>query len=177
MMYYDFPFLGLLMPLYMIIVWIIIIAGIALLINWSSQQNQSKIYQRAAFLILVIIITGLLNICLFAWQAKTATAPMLMPKINFVYDNSGNYLAEPIPKPTQTINYPSVPMPECCLSRNRNFATIVNIANDKSTSVFTNLIILSSDTTNFENNSTHHTSRLAYPPPAALALASTIIRE
>lgn len=40
MMYYDVPFFGFLMPLYMIIVWLVIIAGIALLINWSVKQNQ-----------------------------------------------------------------------------------------------------------------------------------------
>lgn len=39
-MYYNFPFFGLLMPLYMIIVWTIIIAGVILLINWSIKQNQ-----------------------------------------------------------------------------------------------------------------------------------------
>jgi len=40
MMYYGFPFFGFLMPLYMIIVWIIIIAGVVLLINWSIKQSQ-----------------------------------------------------------------------------------------------------------------------------------------
>jgi len=40
MMYYNFPFFGLLMPLYMIIVWVVIIAGTVLLINWSIKQNQ-----------------------------------------------------------------------------------------------------------------------------------------
>ena len=40
MMYYNFPFFGLLMPIYMIIVWIIIIAGIVFLIDWSIKQNQ-----------------------------------------------------------------------------------------------------------------------------------------
>ena len=40
MMYYNFPFFGFLMPLYMIIVWIIIIAGIVLLINWSIKQSR-----------------------------------------------------------------------------------------------------------------------------------------
>ena len=39
-MYYNFPFFGLLMPLYMIIVWVVIIAGTVLLINWSIKQNQ-----------------------------------------------------------------------------------------------------------------------------------------
>ncbi len=42
MMYYDdFPFFGLLMPLYMIIIWVVIIAGIVFLINWSIKQSQS----------------------------------------------------------------------------------------------------------------------------------------
>lgn len=41
MMYYDdFPLFGLLMPLYMIIIWIVIIVGIVFLINWSIKQNQ-----------------------------------------------------------------------------------------------------------------------------------------
>lgn len=39
-MYYNFPLFGLLMPIYMIIVWIIIIAGIIMLISWSAKQNQ-----------------------------------------------------------------------------------------------------------------------------------------
>ena len=39
-MFYDYPVLGLLMPLYMIIIWIIIIAGIIVLINWAAGQNQ-----------------------------------------------------------------------------------------------------------------------------------------
>ena len=41
MMYYDdFSLFGLLMPLYMIVIWIIVIAGIVLLINWLIKQNQ-----------------------------------------------------------------------------------------------------------------------------------------
>lgn len=40
-MYYNFPLFGLLMPLYMIIVWIIIIAAIALLINWLIKQGRT----------------------------------------------------------------------------------------------------------------------------------------
>ena len=40
-MYYDdFSLFGLLMPLYMIVIWIIVIAGIVLLINWLIKQNQ-----------------------------------------------------------------------------------------------------------------------------------------
>jgi len=53
MMYYNFPFLGLLMPLYMIFIWIIIIAGVVLLINWSIKQNQpGKIGKKSALDIL-----------------------------------------------------------------------------------------------------------------------------
>ena len=40
-MYYNFPLFGLFMPLYMIIIWIIVIAGIVLLIDWLTKQNQS----------------------------------------------------------------------------------------------------------------------------------------
>lgn len=39
-MYYNFPLFGLLMPFYMIAIWLIIIAGIVLLINWLIKQNQ-----------------------------------------------------------------------------------------------------------------------------------------
>ncbi|MDO8668481.1 MAG: SHOCT domain-containing protein [bacterium] len=53
MMYYNFPLFGFFMPLYMIIVWIIIIGGIALLINWSIKQNQpGKINEKSALDIL-----------------------------------------------------------------------------------------------------------------------------
>lgn len=41
-MYYNFPLFGLLMPLYMIIVWLVIIVGIVLLINWSIKQSQTS---------------------------------------------------------------------------------------------------------------------------------------
>lgn len=139
-------------------------------------KNISKIYQRTTFIILAIIISGLFNICLFAFQAR-ATQLIQPPQLNFVYDNSGNCIAEPMPEPAQTINYPSAPMPECCLARNRNFNAVVNTANDKSAPTFTSLIILPSANTNPENNYSYHTARLAYPPPAALALAATVIRE
>lgn len=139
-------------------------------------KNISKIYQRTACIILAIIISGLLNICLFAFQAR-ATQPMQSSQLNFAYDNGDNCITEPTPEPVQTINYPSTPMLECCLSRNRNFNAIINTANNKSAPTFTSLIILPSANTNPENNYSHHTSRLTYPPPAALALASTVIRE
>lgn len=138
-------------------------------------KNLAKIYQRTAFIILVIIISSLLNICLFAFQAKAA--PIQSPKLNFVYDKDGNCAVEPTPEPTQNINRPAAPMPQCCLTQNRNFNTIVNTANDKSTPTFAGLIILQSDISNFENYSTHHTARLTYPPPEAPALASIVIRE
>jgi putative membrane protein len=41
-MYYNQFFPGLFMPFFMIIVWIIIIAGIALLINWLAKQSRSS---------------------------------------------------------------------------------------------------------------------------------------
>lgn len=53
MMYYNFPFFGLLMPLYMIIVWLIIIVGIVLLINWLIKQGQpTKTIEKSALDIL-----------------------------------------------------------------------------------------------------------------------------
>lgn len=128
-------------------------------------------------MMLVIIISGLLNICLFAFQAKAATAPMPTPKLNFAYDNDGNCVAEPMPEPSQTINRPAMPMPECCLAQNRHYNAVVNTVNDKSTPIFSNAIILSSNNLNPESNFTHDTARLIYPPPAALALASIVIRE
>jgi len=140
-------------------------------------KHISKIYQRAAFIMLVIIISGLLNICLFAFQVKAATAPIQPLKFNFAYDGAGNCVAEPIPEARPTINRPAAPMPECCLAQNRNFNTIINTANDKSAPTFTNLIISPFDAPNFKNNSTHYTSRLTYPPPEGLALASIVIRE
>lgn len=139
-------------------------------------KNISKIYQRTTFIILAVIISGLLNICLFAFQARLAQS-IEPPKLNFVYNNSVNCLTEPTPEPSQTINYPSTPMPECCLTRTRNFDALVNTANDKSVPVFASLTILSADNSNPKNNYSYHTARLAYPPPAALALAATVIRE
>lgn len=140
-------------------------------------KNLSKIYQRTAFIILAIIISSLLNICLFAFQAKAAFAPMPPPKFNFVYNNDGNCVAEPMPEPIQSINRPATPMPQCCLAQNRYYNAVVNIANNKSAPTFSSLVILPANNPNFENNFTHYISRLAYPPPASLALASIVIRE
>ncbi|MDO8668482.1 MAG: hypothetical protein Q7K35_05350 [bacterium] len=140
-------------------------------------KNITKIYQRTAFIILAIIISGLLNICLFTFQAKASTAPMPTPKLNFAYDNEGDCIAKPLPEPRETINRAAAPMPACCLAQNRNYNAVVNTANDKSTPAFTDLVMLPADNTYFENYSTNYTSRLAYPPPAGLALASIVIRE
>lgn len=139
-------------------------------------KNTSKIYQRTAFILLAIMISGLLNICLFSLQAKAAE-PMPEPKFNFVSDESGNCLAEPMPEPTQNINLPSAPIPQCCLAQNRNFNAVVNTANDKSAPTFASLIILSSENLNQENNFTYNTSQIVFPPPEAPSLASTVVRE
>lgn len=126
-------------------------------------------------MILVIIISSLLNICLFAFQAKAAS--IQPPELNFAYDNDGDCVTEPMPESAQNINRPSAPMPECCLAQNRYYNAVVNTANNQSARTFTGLIISQSDTSNFENYSTHYIARLIYPPPMALALASIIIRE
>lgn len=139
-------------------------------------KNISKIYRRTALIILAIMVSGLLNVCMFALQTKAAE-PMPAPKFNFISDDSGNCTAEPMPEPMQSINRPTAPMPQCCLTQNRNFDAVVNTANDKSAPIFSGLIISPSTQANPENNSTHYTSRLTYPPPEALSLASTVIRE
>lgn len=139
-------------------------------------KNIFKIYQRTTFIILAIIISGLFNLCLFAFQARAIQSAQ-SPQLNFTYDNSGNCTPVPMPEPAQTIGYPSAPMPECCLTQNRNFSALVNTANDKSAPAFADLIVLPANNSNLENNYSYHISRLTYPPPAALALASTIIRE
>ena len=139
-------------------------------------KNNPKIYQRTATILLAIIISGLLNICMFSFQAKAAQ-PIQQPKFNFVYNNGGNCIAEPMPEPTQSINYPAAPVPECCLAQNRNFDALVSTANDKTATAFTNPEIYPSDNLIPENNSTYYTSQNIYPPPATLALASTVIRE
>ena len=135
----------------------------------------SNFYKRTSFIILAIIISGLLNVCMFSLQAKAAAMPM--PIVNFA-NNSGNAcVAEPVSAPTQTVNYPSAPIPECCLAQNRNFDAMVNTANDKTTTSSVNSIIYVSDNLNAENNYTYYTSQIVFPPPATLALASTVIRE
>jgi hypothetical protein len=138
-------------------------------------RNNSKIYRYTSLIILAIIISSLLNICLFTFGAKAA--PIQSPKLNFAYNNDGNCVAAPMPEPTEAINRPAAPMPECCLAQNRNFTAVVSVANDKSAPTFTGLAILPLDKLNPENNYTYYTSQLTYPPPAALALASIIIRE
>lgn len=140
-------------------------------------KNIAKIYRRSAFLILAIIISGLLNLCLFAFQTRLAQA-VESPKLNLAYSDNGDCLTEPTAnEPKQIIDYPSAPMPECCLAQNRNFDALVNTANDKSAPLFTGLAILSVNNLDAENNYSHHISLLTYPPPAALALASTVMRE
>ena len=139
-------------------------------------KNISKIYQHTAIIILAIIISGVLNICLFAFQAR-AIQPAQSPRLNFAYDNSCNCLTELMPEPSQTIGYPSAPMPECCLTQNRNFNSVVNTANNKSAPTFFGLIISPSNSQTTENNFTYNTSQNIYPPPATLALATTVIRE
>lgn len=139
-------------------------------------KNISKIYRRAAFIILAIIISGLLNVCLFVWQAKTAQ--LIQPlKFNLAYDNSGNCLGQSGPEPAQAINYPPLPIPECCLTRNRNFNAVINAASDKSAPNFTSPVISWTETAAAENNFINNTSQNIYPPPAALAMASTVMRE
>lgn len=138
-------------------------------------KNLSKIYQRAAFMILVIIISGLLNICLFVFQAKAA--PLQSPRTNSAYDTDCSAAPMPMSEPVQSINRPAAPMPECCLAQNRNFNAVVKTATDQSAPAFSGLVISPSDNQSFKNNSTHYTARLIYPPPEAPALASIVIRE
>jgi len=147
------------------------------------QKNIPRIYRRAAFMILAVIISGLLNICLFALQARAA-APLQAPPINFAYDDNYAYgndytdcLAEALPRPKENLNRPTAPMPQCCLTRNRNFNAVINTANDKTAPTFTGLIFSASDAPNTENNFTYNTSQNIYPPPALLALTTTVIRE
>ena len=140
-------------------------------------KNLSKIYRQTAFIILVIVVSGLLNICLFAFQVKAAAAQNQPPILNFAYDSGGDCAAQPMAEPAQSLNRPSAPLPKCCLAQNRNFNALVNTANDRSAPSFANLITSSFDNHSFENNSTHYTARLTYPPPEDLALASIIIRE
>ena len=144
-------------------------------------KNISKIYRRASFIILVIIVSGLLNICLFSLQAKAAAPKPTAPKINFANDNyygsDETCATEATHEPMQHINRPSAPMPECCLAQNRNFNAVVNAANDKSAPTFSGTIIAQSETTNLNFIPAYYTSQIVFPPPASLALASTIIRE
>jgi len=114
---------------------------------------------------------------MFTLQLK-ATAPQLSAgQFNFLDNNNGEIcVMETAREPAQTVGRPSAPMPECCLAQNRNFNAIINTANITAPT-FTDSIISSSADLNFENNSTHNTSRFIHPPPALLALASTVIRE
>jgi len=138
-------------------------------------KNQSKIYQRSALMILVIIISGLFNICLFTFQVKAA--PIQSSKLNQVFFNDDGCLTATLPEPRQAIDRQSAPIPKCCLTQNRNFSAVINTIDNMPTPVFSALTIGPSDYLNHENNPTYYTSRLTYPPPGALALASTIIRE
>lgn len=140
-------------------------------------KNISKISKHTTFFILAIIISGLLNFCLFAFQAR-ATESIVEPlKFNLTYENSNDCLKESAPEPEQTVNYPSAPMPECCLRQNRNFGALVNTAIDKSAPDFTGPIISWPLKSYAENNLVYNTCQNIYPPPSALALASTVIRE
>ncbi len=138
-------------------------------------KKYSKIYQRAAFIILAIIISSLLNVCMFAFQAKAA--PMQLPKVNFAYAGGDTCTAEPMSAPLENLNRPSAPMPECCLAQNRNFDAVVNTANDKSAPAFSGLAMAASDSLKSQNNYTYYTSQIVFPPPAELAIISTVIRE
>lgn len=139
-------------------------------------EDNAKIYQRTSFILLAIIISSLLNVCMFAFQAKAAE-PMPMPKINFISDADGNCVAEPLPAPLENLNRPSAPMPECCLAQNRNFNVVVNTANDKSAPTLSGPAMAASDILNSQNNYTYYTSQIVFPPPAELAIISTVIRE
>ena len=140
----------------------------------SMAKNNHKIYQAASVILLAIIISSLLNVCLFSLRAKAA--PLNQPKLAFAYGGGENCSTESMPMPTQTINRPIPPIPECCLTQNRNFNAVVNTANDKSAPVFTDIITPSFNLSP-ENNRTHYTSQTIFPPPEALALAATVIRE
>lgn len=135
----------------------------------------SKIYRGTSLIILAIIISGLLNVCIFSLQAKAA--PMPMPKVNFAYSNGDSCVAEPMPMPTENLNYPAAPMPECCLQQNRSYNALVNTANDRTAPTYSAPIILSSDNLIAENNFSYNTSQIVFPPPEALSLASTVMRE
>lgn len=138
-------------------------------------KNISKIYKRASFIILAIVISGLFNVCLFSWQVKAA--PMPMPKINFAYANGDTCAAQPLPEPAQNIGHPSAPMPECCLAQNRNFDATINTANDKTEPAPDGQTVSAPNNLTAENSFACNASQIAFPPPAALALATTVIRE
>ena len=136
----------------------------------------SKICERTSFILLAIIISGLLNVCMFNFKTVAAAQYLPAPEINS-FNNGETCDKELSPEPMENINRPTAPMPECCLAQNRNFNAVVNTDNNKTTPTFTNQVIFSSTNLNFENNSTHNTLGFIYSPPEALALISTIIRE
>ncbi|GEM_PF-5666689 len=139
------------------------------------EKNISKILTRTSLIILAITISGLLNICLFVLSAKAASMPE--PMVNFATGNGDTCAAEPEPLPIENFNRPAAPMPECCLTQSRNFNALVKTANDKTAPAFANATIFISEIANPKNNFASNTSQNIYPPPAALALITTIIRE
>jgi hypothetical protein len=142
------------------------------------RKNKAKNFRSTSSMILTIIIFSLLNICLFVSPviaAKPAYQPFNLSV--FTHHVNGDVCAmEPIAEPSQTISYPTAAMPECCLARNRNFNALINTNNDKKALTFIGYINLTPTEPILKNNFTYH-PRLTYPPPTALALASTVIRE
>ena len=141
-------------------------------------KNNYKIYQLTSVIVLAIIISGLLNICLFAFRVKTATAaPIHKAAARASFSNGENCGGGYRSESGRIISRSAAGLPQCCLEKNRNFQAIVGTANNLTAPVFYGPPAYSTDILNPEKNITDYSLRIAYPPPAALALASTIIRE
>lgn len=139
-------------------------------------KNISKIYRLAVFMVLIVAVSSLLNIFLLVLHAE-ATQPIQSVRCHFANNGGEPCAGEYQPESNHSINYPEASIPECCLIQSRYYDAIINTDNDRPAANYTVFSAAQSEKTNPENNSSYDTSRLTYPPPAALALASTVIRE
>jgi len=140
------------------------------------RKKNYKIYGRVAFILLAIMVSGLLNIYLLVLPANAAQ-PIQPINCHFAFDGGEPCADEYQPESNHSINYPSAPIPECCLTQYRYYDAIINTDNDRPNIISVVLPLAQSDKLKPENNSTYNTSRLTYPPPETLALAATVIRE
>jgi len=120
--------------------------------------------------LLVILITGLFNLCFFSSQVKASV--LAIPEKVEVEDNC---------QPQAKVSHASAPVekkiPVCCLDRDHYYEVIVVSDDQDGLSNLLSVPLYTDDRIILDNKFSYHNFSLFYPPPDLSAVTSVVRRE